>query len=195
MAYGKMFFIRHAPTKANLAGDIVKDYDSYDIMDFDVEKWKNEIGIHIPKDFKLFVSPAKRCQQTAEKLFPGKEYKVIDDLSEFDISALGDLKFWEISEEQFNSIVGLTKYQAFCKIRSMAYQVSRDVCYCAGENAVLIGHGFYGRLMKDIYEGNTLSSEPTVLELLNSKPFSFRNLDMMELEKAEVNKIYHFEKE
>lgn len=195
MKYGKMFFIRHAPTKANLAGDIVKDYDSYGIMPFDSEKWKNEIGIHIPKDFKLFVSPAKRCQQTAEKLFPGKEYKVIDDLSEFDISALGDLKFWEISEKQFNNIVGLTKYQAFCKIRSMAFRVSREVRYHIGENAVLIGHGFYGRLMKDIYEGHTLDSKPTVLEILNSKPFSFRNLDMMEFENGKVNKIYRFEKE
>lgn len=36
-----------------------------------------------------------KVSRKAEKLFPGKDHQLIDDLSEFDISALGNLKFWE----------------------------------------------------------------------------------------------------
>lgn len=189
-----LFYIRHAPTQANLVGDIVKDYDSYSIVDFDIEKWKKEIGSHIPNNFKLFVSPAKRCKETAEKLFPGKEYEVLDELKEFDVSGLGSLKFWEITEEQFNKLVNLTKYQTFCRIRTALKHISKNVDYHA-EAAVIIGHGFYGRLLKDAYDGKTLDSSTTVLGILNSKYFQFRNLDMMEIENANIKKVYRFKNE
>lgn len=67
-----LYYIRHAPTAANVAGEIVKDYDNQSIINFDVDKWKWYVGCHLPKDFKLFVSPAKDVSKQQKLYFLGK---------------------------------------------------------------------------------------------------------------------------
>ena len=184
----KLFYIRHAPTKANVSGDIVKDYDSYDILDFDRDEWMKKVGCHLPKyNFKIFVSPAKRCRQTAEILFPGQRYEVIPDLTEFDISELDTkgLKFWEIDEKTFRENVYLSKSDARNRWTNALIDIVGK-CDDGDKNAVIIGHGFYGRLVRSIYNND----EDTPFQILNSTNFEFKNLDMMEIEHCEVQRVF-----
>ncbi len=179
-----LYYIRHAPTAANVAGEIVKDYDNQSIINFDVDKWKWYVGCHLPRDFKLFVSPAKRCKQTAEALFPGKEYTVLPDLAEFDISELAEsgLKFWEIDEETFNQKV----YLRFTDIVDRWNNALIDINASSPENVVVIGHGFYGRLVRELYE----KTGDHIFDILNSKNFQFRNLDVMKIERCQVTNVW-----
>ena len=63
------------------------------------------------------------CIETAEVLFPGKEYRTLESLREFDCSKLGSKKFWEITEKEFNSIVNLTK-------REITDRIEDFLCDC-----------------------------------------------------------------
>ena len=88
-------YIGHAPTRVSATGKMVENYDSYGIIPFDRDKWWKEVGCHLPEDFILLVSPITRCIETAEVLFPDKEYRTLESLREFDCSKLGDKKFWD----------------------------------------------------------------------------------------------------
>ena len=182
----KLFYIRHAPTAANVVGDIVKDYNSQDIIDFDANDWRQRLGCHLPKDFKLFVSPAKRCEQTAKKLFPGKDYTVLSDLAEFDVSELAEsgLKFWEIDEKTFNQKV----YLSFSSVSDRWNSALIDINASSPENVVVIGHGFYGRLVRELYE----KTGDHIFDILNSKNFQFKNLDMMKIEFCQVKNVWQY---
>lgn len=184
----KIFYIRHAPTTANINGDIVEDYDGQSIVFFNKDRWYEKVGSNLPKDFKLFVSPAKRCKETAKVLFPDKEYTVIQDLTEFDLSELTKLgqKFWEIDEDTFNKYVYLPKSDIINRWVN-ALESMRPKCDSSDDTIVVIGHGFYGRLVEDIYNEDR---DDTVFDILNSKNFSFKNLDMMEIEKSRIQKVY-----
>lgn len=181
----RIFYIRHAPTDANVTGTIVKNYDEYDIREFDREDWFKKVGNHLPKKFRLFTSTAKRCQQTAKALFPDKEFLVLKELEEFDISELTNagLKFWEIDEKTFNEKVFINKWAVEDRWKNALDEMFKD---STGEDIVVISHGFYGRLIRSIYERDTDS----VFDILNSKNFQFKNLDMMEIEKSNVQKVY-----
>ena len=183
----RIFYIRHAPTEANLTGSLVKNYSEYDILPFDKEKWFKEIGVNLPKEFKLFTSPSKRCIQTAKALFPDKPFTILKELKEFDCSCL-EKNFWEVSEEEFTKKTHITKdivenilTDFLIKLNSTAY-IDDDV--------VVVGHGFYGRLLYSYWNGD----EDTPLEILNSKNFKFKNLDMMYVKMAEVKEVYRFDK-
>ena len=182
----RLFYIRHAPTSVSFTGEIVKDYDRYGVVSFDREKWLKEVGSYISNDFVLLSSPLQRAVETAKILFPEKECKVMDSLREFDCSKLGDKKFWEISEEEFNSLVGLTK-------RVITDKIVEFLCDCSSygldAQIVAVGHGFYGRCLYDYYsKGETC----TPFEILNSKNFRFNNLDMMEIERCKVQNVFRF---
>ena len=185
----KIFYIRHASTKANLDGEIVKDYDKYDIVDFDKEEWFKKVGKHLPKNFKLFTSPVKRCMQTAEILFPGKHYETIEELKEFDVSPLTEagLKFWEIDEQTFEEKVFLSKTDVYHRWVNALIEI--ESYNHNTEDVVIIGHGFYGRLIRSLYE----KDEDTPFEILNSKNFQLRNLDMMEIQFSQVQNVWRNE--
>lgn len=173
---------------ANLNGDIVEDYDGQRILPFDRERWDERVRPTLPSDFKLFVSSAKRCKETAEALFPDKEYTVIQDLAEFDLSELtkSGQKFWEIDEETFNKYVYLPKRDVINRWVN-ALESMRPKCDSSDDTIVVIGHGFYGRLVEDIYNENT---DDTVFDILNSKNFLFKNLDMMEIDNSQVVNVW-----
>lgn len=183
----KIFYIRHAPTMANINGDIVEDYDGQSVVFFDKDNWYEKVGSNLPKDFKLFISPAKRCKETAKVLFPEKDYTVIQDLAEFDLSELNksDKKFWEIDEETFNKYIFLPERSI---INRWLNALGSMLCKCDSndDTVVVIGHGFYGRLVNEIYQNN----DDSVFDILNSKNFQFRNLDVMKIEKCQVTNVW-----
>ena len=182
----RFFYIRHAPTEANMSGDMVKDYDSFSIMPFDANKWYSKVGKNLPKDFKLFVSPAKRCQETAKALFPTHEYKILNSLEEFDCSVLNGKKFWEISEEEFNQITKFDKKQMFERCKTMLIEIANNAFI--DDNVVIIGHGFYGRLLCSYW----MEDNDSVYNILNSKNFQLRNLDMVYSVDKEIKSVYRW---
>ena len=168
-----LYFIRHAPTEANINGNMVKNYDAYNIMPFDAVRWHNTVGKFLPKDFKLFCSPIKRCKQTLEVLFPGIKYTTLETLREFDCSALNGKNFWEMSEEEFYKLVPLTKDIIEYQMENLLWDL---VANGDPENVVIIGHGFFGRCLYSYWNND----DDTPFEILNSKNYQFKNLDMME---------------
>ena len=106
----KFYFIRHAPTTANLSGAMIAGYENSDINLYDKpEDWEEKVGKFIPEeDRKVIISsPTKRCISTAKLLFDRFPNEVTTSLGEFECKALGNRKFWEISEEEFNNLVYL----------------------------------------------------------------------------------------
>lgn len=188
----KIFYIRHAPTMANINGELVDDYDGQSIVGFNEDRWFEKVGSNLPKDFKLFISPAKRCKETAKVLFPDKDYTVVQDLAEFDLSELNKSgkKFWEIDEEAFNKYIFLPERSIINRWIS-AIESMKSKCDSNDDTVVVIGHGFYGRLVNEIYENN----EDSVFDILNSKNFSFGNLDMMEINKRKVENVWRYKDE
>lgn len=188
----KIFYIRHAPTMANINGELVDDYDGQSIVGFNNDRWYEKVGSNLPKDFKLFISPAKRCKETAKVLFPDKDYTVVQDLAEFDLSELNKSgkKFWEIDEETFNKYIFLPERSI---INRWLNALGSMLCKCDSndDTVVVIGHGFYGRLVNEIYQNN----DDSVFDILNSKNFSFGNLDMMEINKRKVVNVWRYKDE
>ena len=183
----RIYYIRHAPTEANLSGEMVKDYNSYSILLFDAKKWHEKVGINLPKDFKLFVSPAKRCQETANVLFPKHEFKILNSLEEFDCSALNGKKFWEISEKEFNQITQFDKKEMLERCIEMLCEVADNSNIY--DNIVLIGHGFYGRMLCSYWR----EDNDSVYDILNSKNFQLRNLDMVcSVDNKEIKNVWRW---
>lgn len=58
-----------------------------------------------PTPEALFVSPMLRCRETAEILFPNKEYKIIPELAECD--------FGEFENKNYKELDGNASYQAW----------------------------------------------------------------------------------
>lgn len=59
----KLYFLRHAPTAANLTGTMVQDYDREPIVGTMPEHWQEDIGQYLPKidiNTPVISSPAKR---------------------------------------------------------------------------------------------------------------------------------------
>ena len=106
----KFYFIRHAPTSANLSGSMIAGYENTDINLYDKpDDWEERVGKFIPEaDRKVIVSsPTKRCISTSKLLFDRLPTEVTTSLGEFDCKALGNKKFWEITEQEFNKLVFL----------------------------------------------------------------------------------------
>lgn len=181
-----IYFLRHAPTLANITGTMVKDYNSYGIIPLEkeiVEKWKKEIGIHLPNNFKIICSPQQRCIETAKLLFENKEIYNSTNLEEFDCSGIGDKKFWEISEEEFTRNTHLFKQEMYVKIIRLFKELRSK--FKDEDNVVCVSHGFYIRTVISYMRGCL----DTPLELLCSKNIKFNNLDLYDLYN---DKVFHF---
>lgn len=193
-----LFIIRHAPTEANLSGDLVKNYDSFDIIPFDTKKWWSKVGQFLPKDgeYEIFCSPAKRCINTAKFIFPGKKVIVTPKLSEFDCSGLVGKKFWEISEQEFDECSGLNRNNMNIRISDAIVEtMGTDIReFLKSKNAdnrniIWVTHGLFGRTTYSFYNHTT----DTPYELINSKNIQFKNLDMMKIEPSTgKTEIYRF---
>jgi broad specificity phosphatase PhoE len=180
-----IYFLRHAPTLANMTGEIVKDYNSYGILSLEnniIENWKKEVGVYLPNNFKIVCSPQKRCIDTAKFLFEDKPFQISTNLEEFDCSGIGNRKFWELSEEEFTISTHLFKQEMYVKIMRLLKELRSK--FKEEDNVVCISHGFYIRTVISYMRGML----DTPLELLCSKNIKFNNLDLYSLND---DKIYH----
>jgi broad specificity phosphatase PhoE len=186
----QIFLIRHAPTEANLTGSIRQNYGDEPILDVnqkDLQRWHDNIGDNIPDGKRrLYISPAYRCRQTAQLLFPTLEPLKCDELKEFDCCGLGSKKFWEVSQIEFESMVHFSSFD-------MGYQADNflKTCQLTSPDIIIgISHGMFIRYMYHFMTGNR---DISPYEVINSKGFSFANLDMLEINMEKHNvKVYRF---
>jgi len=182
-----IYLIRHALTEANLAGSMVKNYDEYPIIDFDVEKWYEKAPQELKNIKKVYISDTLRTRQTAEKLFPNAEIKVFKWLNEFDCSGLGDKKFWQITEEEFNQLVDLSPELIYGQCFHAAIRM--DYINDNYGDAIYIGHGMKMRALirffKLGFQYKNFKFGPkefNAYRLINSLDEDFKNLDICSID-------------
>lgn len=136
------------------------------------------------KPEKLFVSPMKRCIETAEILFPRKEYIIIDDLAE--------CNFGEFENRNYKELAGNAAYQEWIdsngrlsfpggenpdEFKKRSIQAFEEVLSICSSNeihyAAIVAHG--GTIMsvmeafsnekKDYYQWHVKNGEGYYLEI------------------------------
>lgn len=189
----KLYFLRHAPTAPNLTGAMVQDYSLEPIAGTMPEHWQDDIGQYLPKidiNTPVISSPAKRCQQTAELLFKIPPMMILNELNEFDCSELNNLKFWEITKEEFENIVPL-KPEDMEKQIDLVFKFfdSMHDAFPNINDIVCISHGMVTRYIYHYLTGNKGIS---AYDVINSNGFKFYNLDLLvyDTETKEI-KDYH----
>lgn len=176
----KLYFLRHAPTAANLTGTMVQDYDREPIVGTMPEHWQEDIGQYLPKidiNTPVISSPAKRCQQTAELLFKIPPMMILNELNEFDCGGLNNLKFWEITKEEFENAV-LLKPEDMERQIDLVFKFfdSMHNAFSNIDNIVCISHGM---VIRYIYHYLTGNKGISAYDVINSNGFKFYNLDLL----------------
>ena len=176
----KLYFLRHALTAANLTGTMVQDYDRESIVGTMPEHWQEDIGQYLPKidiNTPVISSPAKRCRQTAELLFKIPPTMILNELNEFDCGGLNNLKFWEITKEEFENAV-LLKPEDMERQIDLVFKFfdSMHGAFPNIDNIVCISHGMVTRYIYHYLTGNKGIS---AYDVINSNGFKFYNLDLL----------------
>ena len=176
----KLHFLRHAPTSANLTGTMVQDYDREPIVGTMPEHWQEDIGQYLPKidiNTPVISSPAKRCLQTAELLFKIPPTMILNELNEFDCGELNNLKFWEITKEEFENAVLLKPEDMERQIDLIfKFFYSMHGAFPNIDNIVCISHAM---VIRYIYHYLTGNKGISAYDVINSNGFKFYNLDLL----------------
>ncbi len=162
----KIWLIRHGMTEGNLKGRYIGRTDEH--LCQEGKKALSELSYPVPDG--LFISPMIRCRETAEILFPGKKFRIMDQLSETD--------FGDFENKNYRELAGNPDYQAWIDsggnlpfpggesreaFRERTLEgVQKVIAICSGENlqsAALIVHGgtimtlmeAWGRPERDFY--------------------------------------------
>ena len=192
----KFYFIRHAPTSANLSGSMVAGYENTDINLYDKpDDWEERVGKFIPEaDRKVIVSsPTKRCISTAKLLFDRLPTEVTTSLGEFDCKALGNKKFWEITEQEFNKLVFLPASTMEKRAKIVLHDMGNDIRHENNTDVVIaISHGMLIRYIYHYVNGNAGIS---AYDIINSKGFPFSNLDLLIVDTVKRTVEVHHYKE
>lgn len=177
----KIYFVRHAPTQCNLTGTMVNAYENSHILNIKPMNWEEKVGQYIPMDARKVVlsSPARRCVETGELLFGRMPSSVSKCLGEFDCKALGNRKFWEITKDEFETMVKITPTQMAEKIRAIL-KVCRDTkTDYKSDSMVCISHGMVIRYLWHYFNGHP---DASAFDIINSRGFKFSNLDLLILD-------------
>ena len=192
----EFYFIRHAPTSANLSGSMIAGYENTDINLYDKpDDWEERVGKFIPEaDRKVIVSsPTKRCISTAKLLCDRLPTEVTTSLGEFDCKALGNKKFWEITEAEFNKLVFLPASTMEKRAKIVLHDMGNDIRHENSTNAVIaISHGMLIRYIYHYVNGNAGIS---AYDIINSKGFAFSNLDLLIVDTVKRTVEVHHYKE
>lgn len=170
----------HALTAVNLTRTMVQDYDWEPIVGTMPEHWQEDIGQYLPKidiNTPIISSPAKRCLQTAELLFKIPPMMILNELNEFDCGKLNNLKFWEITKEEFENAVLLKPEDMERQIDLIfKFFYSMHGAFPNIDNIVCISHGM---VIRYIYHYLTGNKGISAYDVINSNGFKFYNLDLL----------------
>lgn len=97
----KIWLIRHGMTEGNLQGRYIGKTDEH--LCPKGRQVLSELSYPVPE--AVFVSPMIRCRETAEILFPGMRFRIIDQLAETD--------FGEFENKNYRELAGNQDYQSW----------------------------------------------------------------------------------
>ena len=163
----KIWLIRHGMTEGNRHQRYIGVTDE-PLCPEGIERLKN---ITYPKPQAIFVSPLRRCQETAEILFPGQKVRIIDQLAECNFGEFENKNYKELSDDpRYQAWIDSNGIMAFpggeskeeCAVRNLE-GFQRAVTTCIRENiseAALVVHGGtimnimeeYADIQKPFYE-------------------------------------------
>lgn len=93
-----IYFVRHGKTKGNEEGRYIGTTDEK-LSEKGKQQLKEKLQESIyPKAAYIYVSPMKRCMETAELLYPGQEKIVCKDFRETDFGAFEGKNYEELKE-------------------------------------------------------------------------------------------------
>lgn len=96
----KVVLIRHGATKGNLEKRYIGVTDE-SLCDEGKDKLKRYIrAVKYPDVAKVYVSPMKRCIQTAKMIYPEKEKIVVDEFRECDFGTFEGKNYKELSGDE-----------------------------------------------------------------------------------------------
>ncbi len=98
-----IYFIRHGKTQGNAENRYIGTTDESILK----EEYKNLYSYRKPNVDMVYVSPMKRCMETANVIFPTHAIEVVDNLTECDF---GEFEYKNFDELQHNR-----KYQEWIK--------------------------------------------------------------------------------
>ena len=101
----EVILIRHGKTKGNLRRNYIGRTDEPLCRQGVDELTEKKTAAAYPAADMLFVSPLRRCRQTAELLYPGVPAVVVDDLRECD--------FGEFENKNYQDLADNNAYQAW----------------------------------------------------------------------------------
>lgn len=94
----KIYLIRHSITEGNLKKRYIGRTDEPLCPEGEVLLKEHLAAGVYPEADKIFVSPMKRCIQTARILYPSQELTVIDELSECDFGTFENKNYEELKD-------------------------------------------------------------------------------------------------
>lgn len=97
----ELLLIRHSKTEGNLLGRYIGTTDE-PLCEKGIELLMQK---KYPSVDRIYVSPMKRCIETAESIYPGQSYEIIDDLRE--------CSFGEFENKNYKELDGNPAYQAW----------------------------------------------------------------------------------
>ena len=119
----KLWLIRHGKTEGNKLSRYIGTTDEPLCQEGTEFLHKMDY----PKVQAVYVSPLKRCVQTAEILFPGEKVRIIDQLAECDFGAFENKNYKELSDDP--------RYQAWIDSNGiMAFPGGESKEECAARN-------------------------------------------------------------
>lgn len=93
-----LVFIRHGATNGNLEKRYIGRTDE-PLCDIGIKQALKLKKYNFPKEH-IFVSPMKRARQTAELIFPEREYAIVEDFRETDFGVFEGKSAFELSENE-----------------------------------------------------------------------------------------------
>ncbi|MBQ3393553.1 MAG: histidine phosphatase family protein [Oscillospiraceae bacterium] len=95
-----LHLIRHGLTQGNIDGLFIGSGTDVSVREEGIERLKKlKESFDYPKVEKLYVSPMKRCMETARILFPDMDYSIVTDLREINFGVLEGKSFREMLKE------------------------------------------------------------------------------------------------
>ena len=190
----ELLLIRHSMTPGNLKKQYVGSTDQP--LSQEGEALARQRRETMPPVDGLWVSPLKRCRQTAELLFPGMEQHIVSDLQECDFGDY-ECKTWEElkDEEIYRAWIsgdfsitfphGESMEAFISRCRRGIQEVAREAKSLGLERAAVVAHGgtwlvvmgTFGRPDRELYEWQvkncggfrvSVQEDPFILTLLEA---------------------------
>ena len=141
----KIYFIRHAPTSSNMSGTMTAGYENADITLLDKpEDWEERVGCHISDEARntIISSPTRRCLSTSKLLFDRYPDEVSNDLGEFDCKGLAPRKFWEVTRDEFETLVPMRPSTMELRAKAILSEMANNIKHENGvDSFVAVSHG------------------------------------------------------